>query len=459
MNDFGSIHSQFRRFSKHFSLASLANGDVSAEIVHCIVKTCANAATRASPLSRQAVFWLQLGMALFRDLSIPDVFSRLIADCRGSRLDLPLRPVTCGALAHARARLGIAPFKEFFESMAARVEPVPSFHGLAVWAIDGMRINLPDQPANEALFGRPPGSARSGYPQLHLVTLICTMTHQIRAATWGRVPPDERGSATELIPHLGPRDLLLMDRGIYAAWLVDDVLKRGSQFLARVTRSVKPTVLRERSPGDYDVLISPRTRKGRGNRTRRKVSIEARMIEFTVSGVHHRILTSLMDPAITKQDLAELYLERWEVEISNAEFKCKLTPAPSGSAPTHFRGRSPDTVLQELYATLAVYNLVRGLMVRGAERAGVSARKISFVKTLRVIRDCSAATATASPSRRAVLYDRLIDDIAACVMRRPRRQRTAPRSVKCARKRYRSKRIGDRCTERPSPEIAWGVAT
>ena len=458
MKDFGSIHAHLRQFSKDFSLASLAHSDVPALIRRCVAESDPNGAWRASPLPRVLVFWLQLGMAIFRNRSIPNVFAKLMADCRGQRLDFPLRPVTDGALAHARARLGTAPFKAFFERMAARVRPAPSFHNLLVWAIDGMRINLADQQANEEAFGRPAGSARSGYPQIHLLTLICTLSHQVRAATWCRVPPDERGPASHLIAYLGPGDLLLMDRGIYAAWLVDDVLKRGSHFLARVAKSVKPVVVRERSRGDYDVLICPRTRANRSKRAQRRVKIAARMIEFCVNGEHHRILTSLTDPTITKQELIDLYLERWEIEIANGEFKCRLSPPPTGAAPTHFRGRSRSAVLQELWATLAAYNLVRQLMVRGAKRAGVPARHISFVDALEVIRSSSACMAGASTSQLPFLYERLIDDLAACAMRRPRRLRTMPRSVKCRFRHYPARRPSDRCTERPPAIIEWRAA-
>lgn len=458
MNDFGSIHAHLRQFSKDFSIASLANDDVPAVIRSCIAESDPDGAWRVSPLARQLVFWLQLGMALYRTLSIPNVFAKMMADCRGQRLDFPLRPVTDGALAHARVRLGVAPFKAFFERMAARVRPAPSFHNHIVWAIDGMRITLADQPANEEAFGRPSGSARSGYPQLHLLTLICALSHQVRAATWCRVPPDERGPASELIPYLGPGDLLLMDRGIYAAWMVDDVLKRGCQFLARVSKCVRPIVEHKRSTGDYDVLISPRSGGKRAKRAQRRVKVRARMIEFTVNGERRTILTSLTDPTIKKRELVDLYLERWEVEIANAEFKCRLSPPPRAAAPTHFRGRSRSAVLQELWATLAAYNLVRALMVRGAERAGVPARHISFVDALEVIRSSSAGMTRASTDELPRLYERLIDDLAACAMSRPRRMRTTPRSVKCRNKHYPPRRATHRCAERPPATIKWRAA-
>lgn len=455
MESFGSIHAYLCQHAKDFSLSSLAHGDVPHQIRRAI-RLCADERQwRTSPLPRELVFWLSLAMALHRGKSIPDAFASLLADGRGRRLGFPLHPVTDGALAHARKRLGPEPLKAFFECMAARVQPPPSFHGLVVWALDGTRINLADRPANEERFGRPEGSARSGYPQMHVLTLNCTLSHMVRAATWCRVPPDERGGARELIPYLGPNDLVLMDRGLYAAWLLDEIQQQGAHFLVRMPSSVQPIILRERSPGDYDVRIRVKGKKGRTARARRAIDFEARMITYTVNGESYRLLTSLTDPAISKSELIDLYCDRWEIELAYGELKCRLSPPPPASAPTHFRGRSPEMVLQELWATLATYNLVRQLMARGAERAGVPPTQISFSAALNIIRCGCAEIADAPLELLPQLYDRLIDDLAACARKRPRRPRVAPRSTKRPKLRHPPKKPHHRCQPRPPPQIEW----
>ena len=156
MKTVGSIHAYLALHAKDFSLSSLAHGDVPRQIRLAIADTADDRQWRTSPLPRDLVFWLLLAMALHRGRSIPDAFAMLLSEGRGRRLGFPLQPVTDGALAHARKRLGPDPLKAFFESMASRIQPPPSFHGLAVWALDGTRITLADQPANEREFGRPP---------------------------------------------------------------------------------------------------------------------------------------------------------------------------------------------------------------------------------------------------------------------------------------------------------------
>lgn len=450
--DLLSIHACLGRHSKNFSIAALAHGDVPEKIRAAIGDTTGDRQWRSSPLSRRAVFWLLISMALHRMQSIPGAFARLMSDCRGRHLGLPLRPVSDGALAHARGRLGVEPFKVFFERMAALIKPTPSFHGLAVWAIDGMRIDLADRPSNEEKFGRPPGSKRSGYTQLHLVTLCCTLSHMIRAAGWCRVPPNERGVADDLIKQLGSGDLVLMDRGLFAGWLVAAIGDRGADYLVRIASNVRPAILRRRSKGDYDVMIRVHARKGFTASTR---AIKARMITYKVNGESYTLVTSLTDPAITKRELIDLYCERWEIEISNSEFKCQLAVPPPGRAPTHFRGRSPEMVLQELWATLATYNLVRKMIGVAADRAGIPPRHISFTDAVEVIRNSSASIADASVEQIPHLYLRLLEDLADCARARPRRPRTAPRCKKRRKDRYVPKQDHHRSQYRPPAHIEW----
>ena len=53
---------------------------------------------------------------------------------------------------------------------------------------------------------------------------------------------------------------------------------------------------------------------------------------------------------------------------------------------TTFRGLSAPRVEQELWATLALYNLVRRLMADAAEVHHLDPRQISFVDSLEVVR-------------------------------------------------------------------------
>ena len=54
------------------------------------------------------MLWTVLALPLRRSLSVPNVVTALLSGLRGRFPHLPLRPVTDGALAHSRARPGVA---------------------------------------------------------------------------------------------------------------------------------------------------------------------------------------------------------------------------------------------------------------------------------------------------------------------------------------------------------------
>ncbi|MET9081799.1 transposase [Streptomyces sp. NPDC004237] len=100
------------------------------------------------------------------------------------------------------------------------------------------------------------------------------------------------------------------------------------------------------------------------------------------AGEDYRLVTSLLDarrhPA---RQLAALYQERWEAEAVFAELK------------THQRGarvvissKTPDGVLQQIWAHLLVHHALRELMVRTAATRGLDPDQVSFTETLRSAR-------------------------------------------------------------------------
>lgn len=109
MDAIGSAHALLAKHAPGFCLGVLAGSDVQARIRAALKVRPARQRERSSPLDPVLVFWLVLAMGLFRSLSIPNVFAHLMDAWRRQLRGLPLRPVTDGALAHARERLGVAP--------------------------------------------------------------------------------------------------------------------------------------------------------------------------------------------------------------------------------------------------------------------------------------------------------------------------------------------------------------
>ena len=123
-----------------------------------------------------------------------------------------------------------------------------------------------------------------------------------------------------------------------------------------------------------------------------------RVIEYEVTnrdgkGEIFCLITTIMDPEdASAAELAAAYQERWEFESSLDEIK------------THQRGRggvlrskSPEMIRQEIWAFLLTHYAIRHLMCEAADQAGKDPDRLSFMRSLRVIRRQVTDQAALSP--------------------------------------------------------------
>lgn len=374
-------------------------------------------------------------MMLHRSLSLADLVVKLLFQYRSELPDLSLRAVTTEALCHARRRLGPEPLRLFFQAQAARVRPTPGPLGLRIWAIDGVAFSVADTPSNEAHFGRPKASrGETAFPQFKAVTLVDTTSRQIGGVV--NLPPkgSERDGAVALLERVPTGDMVVLDRGYPAAWLFKLCKKKRIRVVARISGSWKPTLVKTLGVGDCIVEIRGEVPEAyrESLEESKRVSLRMRMVEYQI-GDHERVslLTDLMDPKrYPAVEIAKAYHLRWECEISYDEVKNHLAAVATGGLDLVFRSKTPDGVLQELYALLALYNMVRGLMAEAGRRHGVNPLDISFISTIRIIQETTPRYQAADEDQRPRIVDQLHKDIADLQNHRPRRPRQCPRAVR-----------------------------
>jgi len=444
MKNIGGLGEKLKGISCGMSIEVLC-----AEGVQEMLKTSLERSNRMGKRDRALhpmfTFWTVLALPLYRFQAIPNVVATLLSGLRGRFPKLPLRPVTDSAIAHARRRMGVAPVIHLFREVARLIDPRPTFQGLRVWAVDGTSIDLPDTPENVKIFGRVTGSrGDSAFPKMRIVVLMDILSRRIKAF---RVSPWNR-SETRAIPALAQRigqgDLLLADRGLYSFWILLQILTQGGDFLFRVSAKLKIKKKKTLGKGDWIGVIDYRVPLDRIPRLPglkvlsrgwkcARVRLKVRVIEFTVleGGQANRLVTSLLDAEeIDAKKLALLYHERWGIELGYDEMKTHLSSTPKGAAATILRSKSPRLAMQEVYALIVVYNLVRGLILEAAERHHLPADEIGFVDALTTIHLAIPRFAGARTEQLPWFYKQLLDDLADCRNTRPRRPRRYPRVVK-----------------------------
>ena len=91
------------------------------------------------------------------------------------------------------------------------------------------------------------------------------------------------------------------------------------------------------------------------------------------------LVTTLLDAvAYTKQEDAQLFLQRWNIELDFRAIKDVLKMDV-------LRCKTPEMVRKEIWTHLLAYNLIRGVMVDAAEADEKVPRRLSFKGALQTM--------------------------------------------------------------------------
>ena len=392
-------------------------------------------------LSFEATLLLVIAMNLFSGLSVGAAFARLAQGLRFIWPDPDLPLPKDSALSTRRYQLGprpaVALLRRVARPLATAATCAAFAYGLRVMAIDGSREDVPDTPENVRVFGTPKGRKGEGaFPQVHGVYLVECGTHAVVDCGFWPCSTNERTGAFRLLRSVHEGMLLLMDAGFYGFLLVEAVLGRGAELLARLPAHVKPAPVRRLPDGTLLSAISSPKKAGASRQ------ILVRVITYTVPDPKDpgrrktcRLVTSLLEerryPAL---DLVCLYHERWEIELVFDEIDTHQRLADGV-----LRSLKPVGVIQELYGMVLAHFAVRALMYEAGVAAGLDPRRLSFLGALRVIQQAVPEFQMVEPEQQPRLYARLLRDIAS--NRLPeRRPRSNPRVVKRQQSKFKRKR-------------------
>jgi hypothetical protein len=386
------------------------------ELVDRVIEQAGRAEQRRRLLPARVVVYFVLALALYGHAAYEEVMRCLVEGlgwavrARRGRRSWPWWHVPgASALAEARARLGAEPLRLLYQQA---VRPLATVATRGAWyrhwrlmILDGTCLDVPDTPENQAALGRP-GSGRGegtgAFPQVRVVGLVEAGTHAIVDAAQGPYATGEQTLARQLTYDrgpLGPGVLVLADRLFTGAELWQQMALTGAELVWRVkcaSRSApKLPVDQVLSDGSWLSRIYVRS-----DRHRRHHPITVRVIEYTLadpgrrtSTDRYRLVTTILDPTLVPAgELAALYTERWEVETALGELK--TTQRGPGQV---LRSRAPELVAQEVWAHLLVHYALRAVMHTAALAEDLDPDRLSFIRTLRVIRRQVIAAPAFSP--------------------------------------------------------------
>ena len=307
----------------------------------------------------------------------------------------------------ARTRLPLVVLQRLLQGIATKLQGAADtagrWRGHRTLLIDGTSTSMPDTPELQSAYGQSGMQATGvGFPIMHLLALFDATTGFLLRMVSSPLRTHDMSQSPRLHPELTAGDILLGDRGFcsfahlallaarrafgvfrtHQKQIVDFTCRRPfgdpgqptSRWLKRLgsfdqlVEYVKPVARPDwMSEAEYDalpaVLIVRELRyqtNVRGFRTKR--------ITLT---------TTLLDPILyPKEALAELYRQRWQVELDFRHLKTTMQMEV-------LRCKSVDGVQKELTMYALVYNLIRMVMLEAAERQKQPIDRISFVDAAR----------------------------------------------------------------------------
>jgi hypothetical protein len=358
-----------------------------------------------------------VAMCLFFDDDYEEVVRKLVGSLKSmdSWRDNWKVPST-SAITQARQRLGFEPIAALFERIAV---PIAGRGTRGAWlrsrrlmSIDGFHLDVPDSDENAEEFGRHTnGDKASAFPQVLTVVLGECGSHAIVGAALGPCNGDERGLAERLLPRVESDMLITADRNFYSFSLWGKFREAGADLLWRVKSNLRLPLLRWLPDGSYLSLvcnskIGGLRRSDLCRQAENGIAIDpsdgyiVRVVEYDIpdrdgngTGEIICVVTSMLDPAdATAEELAAAYHERWECENLIDEVKTHQR----GPAKV-LRSQSPDMVRQEIWSLLLAHYAIRNLMCRAADEIGEDPDRLSFMRSIRVIRRQLTGQADFSP--------------------------------------------------------------
>lgn len=322
---------------------------------------------------------------------------------------LPPQSVDTGGYCRARQRLPL----EMIQSLTRTTGELLCGGAKCDWRwrdrpvklVDGTGISMPDTQDNQARFPQPCTQAPGvGFPLAQLVGVICLATGAVLDAAIGPCQGkgnSELGLLRRLLDRFCRGDVMLADALYCNYWLIAALQSAGVDVVFKQNGARKTDFRRGHRLGTRDHIVSWPKPKGRPQwMTQAQFNAYPDTVTLREVRVKGQVLVTTMvnENEVSKQDLATLYSQRWQVEVDFRNIKTTL-------GMDVLRCKSSEMIEKELWVNLLAYNLIRLLMAQAAVEAGLMPRSLSFKHTVQMWTQwqCLVAATTKSWHRDSLL--------------------------------------------------------
>lgn len=293
---------------------------------------------------------------------------------------------TQSAMIQQRSKIKVRAFEELF-SMSSSLGRENLYNGYHLLAVDGSDLHIPTNPDDASTFF-PGANGQSPYNMMHLNAMYDILGNMyLDAELQDRMQENEPAAAIDMVERSAISSAIVTaDRGYESYNFMAHILEKGWEFLIRVKDiGGNGIVSRLKLPDseEFDISINLNITRKQSKETRRLskeypneyryappnssfdyleptkysepavfYSLPFRAVRFRLSDdTFEVILTSLPREQYPAEEIKRLYGMRWGIETSFRTLKYN-------TGLLYFHSKKKEFVVQEIYAGLALFNIV-----------------------------------------------------------------------------------------------------
>ncbi len=305
--------------------------------------------------------------------------------------------------------------------------------------VDGTGVSMPDTVENQEVWPQQRHQKEGcGFPQASICACFCLQTGALLSHKIGNKKSHELPLLREQWSTFQSGDIFLGDKGFCSYFDVHSFKTQGVDSVVTLARRAPVTAAESVKVLGKDDLLIHWKKPARNKKS--SYSLEdwkslpdqllLRQIKVTIEEAGFRsssfyIITTLLDAdKYPASDIADLYFQRWDVELFFKDIKTTM-------GMDILRCKTPDMVRKEILMHFIAYNCIRRLMMDSVKDTDIPVRRVSFKGCIQALRQWEPHLnqATISEQERLRLLAILYDSVAEYIV--PERPgRSEPRAVK-----------------------------
>jgi len=291
------------------------------------------------------------------------------------------------------------------------------WHGRSVFIVDGSHVSMPDTAKNQTTYPQTrtpkPGV---GFPLARITVSLSLATgacHDLAIAPYAGKGTGETTLMRKMFDSYRSGDVVLADCLFDNYYLICELQRLGIDIVTRVKYKRSNSEMIESGPNG-DILAWKRPQMARGMTTERyrtyPESLTIRRVHVDARDRNNRaeqfdVITTILDTAITGEQIGNLYERRWCGEVDLRSIKSTMQM-------DILRGKTPTMVEKEIWTHLLAYNLLRSVMALAAHEHDLEPRHVSFKAAKQAVTAFAPKLEAAPARKRVALLEVLLTTVA-----------------------------------------------